>query len=48
MWRKLFGLWNAEQRRTYKELTNLNEAELNDIGLCRGDILNIVEGTYKK
>ncbi len=32
--------WN-DARATRKELYKLSEHELNDIGLCRGDIANI-------
>ncbi len=30
--------------RTYKELSKLTDFELNDIGICRGDIKNIARG----
>ena len=35
-----FAAWN-DVRATRKELYKLSERELNDIGLCRGDIANI-------
>ncbi len=35
-----FAAWN-DARATRKELYKLSEHELNDIGLCRGDIANI-------
>lgn len=31
------------QRRTYRELSQLNDKELHDIGICRGDIKRIVK-----
>ena len=34
----------AAYNRTYKELNKLNDFELNDIGICRGDIHNIARG----
>ena len=34
----------ASYRRTYNELSKLTEFELNDIGICRGDIRNIARG----
>ena len=34
----------AAYNRTYKELNRLNDFELNDIGICRGDIKNIARG----
>ena len=34
----------AAYNRTYKELSKLNDFELNDIGICRGDIKNIARG----
>ena len=34
----------AAYNRTYKELNKLNDFELNDIGICRGDIKNIARG----
>ena len=34
----------AAYNRTYKELNKLTEFELNDIGICRGDIKNIARG----
>lgn len=40
------GIWDSVQRRTYKELASMTDDELNDIGLCRGDILRLVNETY--
>ena len=34
----------ASYNRTVKELSKLNDFELNDIGICRGDIRNIARG----
>ena len=34
----------ASYKQTYKELSKLNDHELNDIGICRGDISNIARG----
>ena len=34
----------AEYRQTVKELSKLTNFELNDIGICRGDIHNIARG----
>ena len=34
----------AKQRATYKELSKLSDADLHDIGLCRGDIYSISRG----
>jgi uncharacterized protein YjiS (DUF1127 family) len=34
----------ASYKQTYKELSKLNDYELNDIGICRGDIRNIARG----
>ena len=34
----------ASYKRTYKELSRLTDFELNDIGICRGDIRNIAHG----
>ena len=34
----------ASYKRTYKELSRLTDFELNDIGICRGDIRNIARG----
>ncbi len=34
----------ASYNRTIKELSKLNDFELNDIGICRGDIRNIARG----
>ena len=37
----------AQQRKTYKELSKLSDADLFDIGLCRGDIYSISRGNLK-
>lgn len=37
----------ARQRATYKELSKLSDADLFDIGLCRGDIYSISRGNLK-
>ena len=34
----------ASYKQTYKELSRLTDFELNDIGICRGDIRNIARG----
>jgi uncharacterized protein YjiS (DUF1127 family) len=34
----------ASYKRTLKELSRLTDFELNDIGICRGDIRNIARG----
>ena len=34
----------AKQRATYKELSKLSDADVHDIGLCRGDIYRISRG----
>ena len=34
----------ASYNRTYKELNQLTNFELNDIGICRGDIHSIASG----
>ena len=34
----------ASYKRTFNELSKLNDFELNDIGICRGDIRNIARG----
>ena len=41
---KLRAEKKAAYNRTYKELSKLTEFELNDIGICRGDIKNIARG----
>ena len=41
---KLRAERNASYKQTYKELSKLNDYELNDIGICRGDIRNIARG----
>lgn len=37
--------WN-DARITRRELSSLTEAELDDIGLCRGDIERIARGQF--
>jgi len=41
---KLRAKRRASYNQTYKELSKLNDHELNDIGICRGDISNIARG----
>ena len=41
---KLRAERRASYKQTYKELSKLNDHELNDIGICRGDIRNIARG----
>ena len=41
---KLRAERRASYKQTYKELSKLNDYELNDIGICRGDIRNIARG----
>ena len=41
---KLRAERKASYKQTYKELSKLNDYELNDIGICRGDIKNIARG----
>ena len=41
---KLRAERRASYNRTYKELSQLTNFELNDIGICRGDIRNIARG----
>ena len=41
---KLRAERKASYNRTYKELSRLTDFELNDIGICRGDIRNIARG----
>ena len=35
--------WTAAQRQAYKELTNLDDKQLRDIGLTRGEIFDVVD-----
>ena len=45
----LFGAvstWN-DARQTRKALNALSTRELEDIGLCRGDIEDVAQGTYR-
>lgn len=41
---------NQSRRATEKALSDLNDYELNDIGLCRGDIKSVARGekVYRK
>lgn len=39
----LFGQWR-DMRMTRRELNRLSDRELDDIGLCRGDIERIARG----
>ena len=41
---KLRAERRAAYKRTFNELSKLNDFELNDIGICRGDIRNIARG----
>ena len=41
---KLRAERKAAYNRTVKELSKLNDFDLNDIGICRGDIKNIARG----
>jgi len=41
---KLRAERRTSYKQTYKELSKLNDYELNDIGICRGDIRNIARG----
>ena len=41
---KLRAERKASYKRTLNELSKLTEFELNDIGICRGDIRNIARG----
>ena len=41
---KLRAERRASYKQTYKELSRLTDFELNDIGICRGDIRNIARG----
>jgi len=41
---KLRAERRTSYKLTYKELSKLNDYELNDIGICRGDIRNIARG----
>jgi|TARA_B000000565_G_scaffold6432_1_gene5143 uncharacterized protein YjiS (DUF1127 family) len=44
--RKIVSKWrfNSKVRQTIKELRALTDAELNDIGIGRGDIVSIARG----
>jgi len=41
---KLRAERKASYKKTLKELSKLTDFELNDIGICRGDIKNIARG----
>ena len=41
-----FSAWKDE-RQTRKALNNLSDRELEDIGLCRGDIDNVATGMHR-
>ena len=41
---KLRAERKASYKRTLKELSRLTDFELNDLGICRGDIKNIARG----
>ena len=44
----LVSLQKAQQARAdYWILTNMSDKELHDIGIARGDIRNVVAGTFK-
>lgn len=49
-----FANWKAKAREarkvkeTIRELRNLSDVELNDIGLSRGDIYSVANGTFAK
>jgi uncharacterized protein YjiS (DUF1127 family) len=36
----------AQYQRTMRELNALDQRQLNDLGITRGDIKNIARGTY--
>ena len=38
----------AQRRNTVRELSQLSDADLRDIGLCRGDIRSVANGTFYK
>jgi uncharacterized protein YjiS (DUF1127 family) len=42
--------WTAytKMNATIRELSSLSNYELNDIGICRGDIVTIAHAEYKK
>ena len=40
---KRLGFWNSVQRQTYRELAQMSDKDLWDIGLTRVDILRLVE-----
>lgn len=41
-----FVAWNAK-RNTYKQLSALSTRELEDIGMCRGDVENLNTGFFR-
>lgn len=40
---KKLGMWTKAQRETYKVLAGMNDNQLKDIGLCRGDVTRLIE-----
>jgi len=40
---RALGIWSSIQRDTYRELAKMNDKQLKDIGLCRGDIMRLIE-----
>ena len=47
---KMFGfknVWNAYQKKAYKELSSLDDKILKDIGMHRGDILDYINNMKK-
>jgi len=45
---KRLGIWSCAQRDTYEVLAGMTDAQLKDIGLCRGDIMRLVEEAEDK
>ena len=39
---KKLGVWSSAKRETYKELSKLSDKELEDIGLTRGTIIDLI------
>lgn len=37
------GIWSCAQRDTHRVLASMTDVQLKDIGLCRGDIMRLVE-----
>jgi len=44
---KKYNAWRS-YKRTFNELYNLSNAELDDIGVARADISSIARGTYQR